>query len=345
MERKKIFRWTVGFLVQLAAWGVLIGIAPLIVYYATGRTEDATLLLHLLLMIILPATAIYFINFYILVPSLLFKGRTKWFVFVNLVMIIVFNSHLVITIFTGNSDIPNYWIGIVTAITISYVLDICALAVTIGLRNYFRTIAIRQQLAEETQRHTEAELMWLKNQLNPHFLFNSLNNISSLIWIDANRAQNCIGDLSDLLRYAIYESQKKFVPLEKEMDFMRNYISLMSLRCNSNTEISVAFQACDSNVEIAPLLLISLIENAFKHGVSTSQPSFVKFELTEMNHELTFICENSDFHKSDKDRSGSGIGIPNMKKRLDLIYPGRYTWTQSGDGDTFRVQVTISLNQ
>ena len=328
---------------QLLAWGIFIGIAPVIAYYAGAQTEDASILFHMLLSIIFPAAFAYFINYYLLVPALFFKERKGWFIISNLIILIACNFHLFISIFIWIPDIPHYWIGAVAGLSISFVLDIVSLGIAIGIRNYLRTIAIKQKLAEETHRRTEAELMWLKNQLNPHFLFNSLNNISSLIWIDAERAQNSIGELSDLLRYAIYESEKKLVPLQKEFDFMRNYISLMSLRCNDMTDILVSFDIEDPKAYIAPLLLISLVENAFKHGVSASQPSFLNFKINEKNHILTFICENSDFHKSDRDNSGSGIGIPNMRKRLELLYPGHFEWEQDANGDLFRVKVTLHL--
>ena len=122
-------------------------------------------------------------------------------------------------------------------LVLNYVVAIAAISV----RYFIRQSDLRKQLLEEKQRNTEAELAWLKNQLNPHFLFNTLNNISSLTQIDADEAQNSIGELSDLLRYALYETQQKEVPLCGEIAFMENYISLMALRCDKNVKITTHF--------------------------------------------------------------------------------------------------------
>lgn len=125
---------------------------------------------------------------------------------------------------------------------------------------------------------------------------------------------------------------------------MRDYIALMSIRCNDKTSIDTTFEVGDRQRRVAPLLLISPIENAFKHGISASQPSFVRIQLYEEDGMLTFICENSDHHKSTADNSGSGIGIANIRKRLELIYPGRYILKQESHGPLFRVSFTIRLD-
>ena len=188
--------------------------------------------------------------------------------------------------------------------------------IALGIRHFIRTRQLRQQLKDEKTKNTEAELAWLKNQINPHFLFNTLNNISSLTQIDADAAQDAIAQLSDLLRYAMYETNKPLVPIQGEVEFMRNYISLMELRCNDKTEVTTTFDV-QQDVEIAPLLFISLIENAFKHGVSTSRPSKIDIRLLQNEDELVFNCDNTNYPKDDADRSGSGIGLENTRRRLD----------------------------
>ena len=200
---------------------------------------------------------------------------------------------------------------------------------------------IKQQLKEEHQKRTEAELEWLKNQLNPHFLFNTLNNISSLVQIDADKAQDAIAQLSDLMRYAMYETRREMVPIQGEVEFMRNYIELMKLRCNDKTEVNVQWSMVNGQLEVAPLLFISLIENAFKHGVSSSRPSKIDIRLEQQDDSLVFTCDNTNFPKDDTDRSGSGIGLENTRRRLDLLYGGHYTWDQSVNGDIYHVRITL----
>ena len=161
-------------------------------------------------------------------------------------------------------------------------------------------------------------MAWLKNQLNPHFLFNTLNNISSLTQIDADEAQNSIGELSDLLRYALYENATKRGPLSGEIDFMKNYISLMALRCDKNVKITTHFDTSNTALTIAPMLFLSPIENAFKHGVSNGKPSFIDISLTEDKGLVLFSCQNSNYPKGNCDRSGSGIGTENYAQTLGI---------------------------
>ena len=222
-------------------------------------------------------------------------------------------------------------------LVLNYVVAIAAISV----RYFIRQSDLRKQLLEEKQRNTEAELAWLKNQLNPHFLFNTLNNISSLTQIDADEAQNSIGELSDLLRYALYETQQKEVSLCGEIAFMENYISLMALRCDKNVKITTHFDVPDTARTIAPMLFLSPIENAFKHGVSSGKPSFIDISLTEENGFLVFSCQNSNHPKDSCDRSGSGIGIENMRKRLELMYAKRYEMSLTVERGVYKLQIKI----
>jgi len=198
------------------------------------------------------------------------------------------------------------------------------MSVAIKMTN--RWIQSENEIRELEKSRTEAELKNLRNQLNPHFLFNTLNNIYSLIALSPEKAQQAIMDLSKLLRYVLYDNSPEFVPLQKEMEFVRNYVELMRLRLTDNTEIKISLpQSASSGTLIAPLLFISLIENAFKHGVSNSQPSFIHIDISEYSDQrIVCTIENSYFPKNETDKSGSGIGLDNLRKRLELLYPGRY---------------------
>ena len=274
---------------------------------------------------------------------------------INLVLILGLNYQFFMVYFRRDSipNMPamdaNMWVGFFGGFLMFLVLNCMIAAIAIGIRHFIRTRQIRQQLKEEKAKNTEAELAWLKNQINPHFLFNTLNNISSLVQIDADKAQDAIAQLSDLLRYAMYETNKNTVPLQGEVEFMRNYVELMKLRCNEKTEVNSTFNVQRSTLEIAPLLFISLIENAFKHGVSSSRDSRIDIGL-EIDQQpnangnlLIFTCENTNFPKTDSDRSGSGIGLENTRRRLDLIYKDRYTWEQTLEDNIYKVRITIKL--
>lgn len=346
MRYRKFFKSVGMFLIQLTAWSMFILFAPLMICVTSGNISDAKILFYILAGTIEPCMTIYFINYYILVPHLFFKSRIKkvWFFIIN---VLAWGSFCLIIIFRGMLPTPAVvpewlWISITAGVTITMVLGIGSIGLAIAIRNSQRTRAMKIQLNEEKRRRTEAELIWLKNQLNPHFLFNSLNNISSLIYLDSDKAQDSIGKLSDLLRYAIYESEKKLVPLHKEIEFIRNYIELMSLRCNDNTKIDFIFSHDNPNMPVPPLVLISFIENAFKHGASAAKKSFINISIAEKDGILTFISENSNHAKSESDHSGKGIGLPNTRKRLDMIYGDSYVWNQYSDESVFKVEIIIN---
>jgi LytS/YehU family sensor histidine kinase len=223
----------------------------------------------------------------------------------------------------------------------AFLVQCVFILLAVGVRQIQRNHELRLKIEEEKRKGTEAELNWLRHQLNPHFLFNTLNNISSLTQIDPDKAQESIGQLSDLLRYALYDSEAEKVQLASEIEFMDNYIDLMALRCNELTTVEKQLEAPSKPVEVAPLLFISLVENAFKHGVNARHPSFVNVSMHMDGDDLVFACDNSLFEKQGTDHIGSGIGLENMKRRLELLYPGRYTYEQTAIDDTYHVQVTL----
>lgn len=200
---------------------------------------------------------------------------------------------------------------------------------------------------EAEQSKIEAELNNLRNQLNPHFLLNTLNNIYALVTFDTDKAQKAIQDLSKLLRYVLYENQETFVSLSKEIDFIQNYIELMRIRLTNNVAVSINIQvAKDSQTQIAPLIFISLIENAFKHGISPTEASFISINISENRNEV--LCEiiNSNHPKNYTDKSGSGIGLEQVKKRLELLYHGKYEWKKgiNENGSVYSSILSIKTN-
>lgn len=247
--------------------------------------------------------AVYLLNFCIFIPKLLFRSKEVRFFLANLLLIAVatflsgsFSDDDIVFTAQDQSAIR---IAAATVI-VKTLLYICMISIAVGMKYIIRWYEESEKFEEERRRNAEAELNWLKNQLNPHFLFNTLNNISSLTQIDPDKAQECIGQLSELLRYALYESNVPKVKIENEVEFMTNYIGLMALRCTETTKIETRFNDIGSNVMISPLLFIPLIENAFKHGTSAHKDSFIKTELGMDGDDLVFSCENSLFEKGLK---------------------------------------------
>ena len=333
-------------LMQLAVWGAVILIPTLVTLITTREASSSFTFLKMLWFNLQSPFLLYFINFYLFWPLLAAKRRYVLFVLANIVAFMALNTGLLYFRHYASSagvEMPaNAWLGMFSGLFVYFLLNCASIAAAIALRHYLRTRQIKQQLNEERHKNTEAELAWLKNQINPHFLFNTLNNISSLTQIDADAAQDAIAQLSDLLRYAIYKTQQPLVPIEGEVDFMRNYIHLMQLRCNEKTTVKTDFRIADKQASIPPLLFISLIENAFKHGVSSSRPSLIDISLTQEGPTMTFSCSNTNFPKNDTDRSGSGIGLENTHRRLELLYSDRYTWEQTLEGDIYKIVININ---
>jgi len=335
------------FTIQVAAWAVVLLLPVLSVLFFTQKWDNAVATFWLLFYMLRAPIILWFVNFYLLEPLLWSKGRRWQFIAGNVLLILLTNYWIFIIDFSKFPMQNDFeYIAYSMGMFIYLLFCIATVATTVGLRNYMRSRRLKEMLKEEQQKHTEAELAWLKNQINPHFLFNTLNNISSLIQIDPNTAQDSIAQLSDLLRYAMYETNKRVVPLEGEVEFMRNYISLMKLRVGSNTVVSTQFDVANRNAEIAPLLFISIIENAFKHGVSSNRPSYIIIRLRQEDGVLSFECRNSNFPKTATDRSGSGIGIENPRRRLDLLYGDSYTWDMGlcDNSETYFSHVTIKRN-
>jgi hypothetical protein len=336
---------------QIIVWVGVFLVPALVTWTTTGHMAQAFGVFRHSARLLLPLFVLYGLNYYFLVPKFLHGGDAKWFYICNILLVVgwtlyrYFPRHPI--------EFPqevvdqfgrqNMWAFLVGAIIASVFLQILMILLAVGIRQVMRSNDLQMQMEEERRKTAEAELTWLKHQLNPHFLFNTLNNISSLTQIDPDKAQESIGQLSDLLRYSLYDSEQEKVSLSSEVEFMDNYIDLMALRCNELTTVEKDLVAPQNHVEVAPMLFISLVENAFKHGVNARHPSFVKVSLRMEGPQLVFSCRNSLFEKQGSDHIGSGIGLENMKRRLELLYPGKYSYTQQADENEYVVKVTLDL--
>ena len=314
----------------------LIMLSPGLISYVT--THDGKLVWESLTVSaywLAPAVMVYLLNFYLCVPLLWFRHRRWQFAVANTALIILCNAHVLFNDFTSLPE--NFLAGYVSFIIFALLVNLMAIGIALSIRYVMRQ-------GEKKQKEVEAELAWLKNQINPHFLFNTLNNISSLTQIDADEAQDAVMQLSDLLRYAMYETNKPKVPLEGEVEFLHNYIELMKLRCNEMTKVCFETNIENREALVAPLIFISLVENAFKHGADSNAPASIDISLTQKDDTLVFTADNTNNPKPTKDRSGSGIGLENTRRRLDLLYSGRYQWEQTIMPDNiYHVKITLQL--
>lgn len=189
-----------------------------------------------------------------------------------------------------------------------------------------------------------AELNFLKAQINPHFLFNTLNNLYYLAYSKSENTTEVIAKLSQMMRYMIYDSNHPKVLLKKEIDYMQNYISLERLRLNDQVPIQFNVSGSTDNVWITPLIFITFLENAFKHGVSNSNPqSWVNISICLEGKTCVYTVENSKSHDPKDGIEKSGIGLRNVRRRLELSYPGAYTLEMKDTPEKYTVKLNLEL--
>ncbi len=198
------------------------------------------------------------------------------------------------------------------------------------------------------QEEKNAELKLLKAQLNPHFLFNTLNNLYGLSVVKSDKLPSLMLKLSDLLRYSLYETKETFVPLEKEITYLENYISLEKIRLEDQTDIQFIQTGNLSSKKIAPMLFIVFVENAFKHlSDSPNKKSKVFVSIQEANEKIMFTCENTiaatNLGEENLEKGKSGIGLQNARKRLDLMYPEKYELQIDKNNLMYSVELTLDL--
>jgi LytS/YehU family sensor histidine kinase len=191
-----------------------------------------------------------------------------------------------------------------------------------------------------------AELNFLKAQINPHFLFNTLNNLYYLAFTQSPNTTEVIAKLSQMMRYMIYDSNHPKVLLSKEIEYMQNYISLERLRLNDQIPICFKIEGNPQDVLITPLIFITFLENAFKHGVNGNQPSaWVNIKIQLIGKECVYTVENSKAHANGTaNGEKSGIGLRNVQRRLELSYPDHYQLNMEDDKDRYRVKLNLTLN-
>lgn len=300
---------------------------------------------------------VFYINYIYLIDRFLYRQKTTEFILINLLLIIVIGTlmyyaqdYIISLNLEGRTRRYRKRHQKTQYMFIARNLFSLALIVglSVGIKMSARWSKVESERKELEKEKTEAELKNLKSQINPHFLLNTLNNIYALIEFNPTKAQTAVEELSKLLRHLLYDNNETYVPLLKEVEFIRNYIELMRIRLSKNVKLTTNIEVSPGTpTRIAPLIFISLIENAFKHGVSGNKESFIDIQLKEnLNGEVEFICRNSAFPKSESDKSGSGIGLNQVKRRLELLYPNQHTWTQKIEQDEdksiFTSHITIN---
>ena len=296
---------------------------------------------------IAPYFVIFVVNNNILAPRLLLRNR-YWLYIISL-LLMVFSMFGAIEIFdfrywqsdvmlrnkASLTDLEWYW---------NVLIGVLMAGANLMIKLYYRSIDTERRMALLEKQNIETQMKYLMYQINPHFLMNTLNNIHAMIDFDSDMAKQSVMELSHMLRHVLYDSGEEYTTLDKEVEFLHSYIELMRIRVDDDVEIKL--NAPDTNrcrhIKMPPLLLIVLVENAFKHGISYNAKSFITVNISVDADELSCVVANSrhDAHTS----SHSGIGLNNITKRLDILFGDSYTLsTDESDKSVYIVELVIPI--
>ena len=242
-------------------------------------------------------------------------------------------EHLISAKHASFTDLPVYW---------NIVLGLFMTCANTAIKMMYQSLRDEQAMEELKRQNLQAEMDYLKYQINPHFFMNTLNNIHALIDIDTEYAKNAVIELSKMMRYVLYDSGREIISLNKDIQFIQNYIGLMRIRYTNDVDIRVEYpHDLPTQVSIPPLLLIVFVENAFKHGVSYNNPSFIHMHVDYADGKVTGTISNSR-HTQKGERHSAGIGLDNVRKRLELIYgPRNYALDIEENTTTYTVKLVI----
>jgi two-component system LytT family sensor kinase len=300
----------------------------------------------------------YYVNAYLFVPKFLLQNRIRDFfiLLILLVATVIFISSLV-----------DPWLHIPQLLDRAFhhrgppkprdhkrefsVLMLTMTSLVLGISTSITAIQkwqkdqrLRQELEQEK---TTSELSFLKAQINPHFFFNTLNNIYALTVIDVEASREAIHKLSRMMRYLLYETQHGTTLLSKEIGFIKDYIELMKLRLTDKVSLEFIYPENLKDEQIAPMLFLPFVENAFKHGISSTYPSYIGIVIQQDGDQLSMDVNNTIFDDPQVQMEGnSGIGLTNTRRRLDLMYPGKYTLdiTERSADNHYIVKLTLNLS-
>lgn len=306
--------------------------------------SDKTTLLRTFLLTSLQLI-LFYLNSLVLIPKFLAPKKIASYLAIVIVIItLVIGLSLGVQYFLNPDYNKNAWI-FYHFLYNSVLLSLLIWGLSSGMKitaEWFKNERLKKEM--ENQK-ISAELLNLKSQINPHFLFNSLNSIYSLANKNADqKSAQAILKLSDMMRYMLYDSIDNEVPLEKEIEYLNNYIDLQRLRLRDNISVKFNVSGEVKDKIISPLLLIAFVENAFKHGISYQNESFISIELKVLKSGLSFRTSNSIFKEFIEREKSSGIGLENVKRRLELLYPQKHKLVIDKKDKSFDVELEMDLS-
>lgn len=291
-----------------------------------------------------------YINLLVLIPRIL--GKNRYFLYLLLVMLtiamssgfnILFFEHLVDYVLPGYYFISYYEFYDIAQFFIAYIGLTTLLKLS---KAWFQLSASEKRLSIAEKEKLDAELKALKSQINPHFLFNSLNNLYALSLKEDKQTPAFILKLSEVMRYIIYEANDDFVSLKKEVNFIKNYVALQKLRSDQRADITMEITGKLGKHKVASLLFIPFVENGFKHGIKgETGNSYVHIYMDVLDNELHFKVENNKGIVDEIEKGQfNGIGLKNVRQRLTLMYPEKHTLTIRDKDNKFSVYLNLTLS-
>ena len=289
--------------------------------------------------------SLFYLNYLVFIPRLLDKKRYSLFAAAIVIALIIygfgkygvalfFRQYLIMHVKAKVVGFGSYFLSTVfTSLSFLFLSTVLKFSV-----DWFLNERIRRDL--ENQR-LSAELAFLKSQINPHFLFNSLNSIYSLAYQRSETTPEAILKLSEIMRYMLYECNDNRVELSKELQYVQNYIDLQKIRFGKKAFIDYKIEGNVTNQQIVPLILIAFVENAFKHGVANTQQTPIRMLIEVDEGHLRFFIQNKK-HTNNRDEAG-GIGLTNVRRRLDLLYPRKHNLEITDETDTYTVELSLIL--
>ena len=325
-------------LIHIAIWIVIILLPLMFMNHGRGMSVS-----QFMLTTTVPLTfmAVFYIDYLWLTPRYFVTGHRTQFFVINTFIVIVLGIALHLWMSLSHDMLGHNHREPPLILTIAFVIrDIVNLVIAAAIATLLH-LALQWQTAEEARK--EAELSNLRSQINPHFLLNTLNNIYALTAINTQKAQEAIQDLSKMLRHILYDYQRSEIELRDEVEFLKNYIRLMKLRQGPSVEVNTSFHITNEQQKVAPMIFISLVENAFKHGVKPAVPCTINITIQANDRQIVCDIINSNHPKTSTDRSGHGVGLELVRRRLELAYKGRYEWTHGVNDNQKMYHSTITI--
>jgi len=324
-------------------WLLVFGLWYMLRYegYSTGERAFKITLIKVADLALL----IYITN-YLLIPKLLYKKKYLLFGLIFIIMIVassIYKMHLIGRIL-NSTQLLDFSGNLKQRIYDNIIPHFFLVTAGAAIKLMFDQITLQKKMANMAKEKAEAELSFLKSQINPHFLFNSINSVYFLIDKNNSDARQALHKFSDMLRYQLYEANGEKIPIEKEIDYLKDYVDLQKLRKDENCLVEFNCTGELKDFYIEPLLLIPFVENAFKHiSHKINQANFIKLNLKRTNGLFEFTVENSKENAIKVTEQHGGIGLNNVKRRLELLYPRQHELVIENNADIYKINFKLKI--